>query len=348
MKTLQSAFMLCIFGALCGPTAIHAQTGGDFYKGKTIRLSVGTSPGGINDISARLVARHMGRHIPGAPSFNVQNMPGAGGIVGANRLANSVEKDGTELAIIERAVAQFAIAGDKNAKFDPLTLTWLGSLSSYDDDAYMMLVMAKHPARSADDLRKPGMKVVMGSNRAGSTNVIFALLAKQALGMNVDVITGYGGAAKIALAMQSGEVDGQVIGLSAFQAGQKNMWDEKLVRPLVVFGRMTRHPAMPDVPTGRELALNEDGRKLLEFAELPFFMALPFVGPPNMDAGRTALLRKAFLDVAKDKALLEEAAKLSLDISPIDHVVIDKLLREAKQTPDKVIGDFRTLVGGAF
>jgi hypothetical protein len=105
---------------------------------------------------------------------------------------------------------------------------------------------------------------------------------------------------------------------------------------------------MPDVPTGRELALNEEGRKLLEFAELPFFMALPFVGPPNMDAGRTALLRKAFLDVAKDKALLEEAAKLSLDISPIDHVVIDKLLREAKQTPDKVIGDFRTLVGGAF
>jgi tripartite-type tricarboxylate transporter receptor subunit TctC len=348
MKAHWPAFMLCVASALCAAPGVHAQTGADFYRGKTIRLSVGTSPGGINDISARLMARHMGKFIPGAPSFNVQNMPGAGGIIGANRLAHSVDKDGTEIAILERAVAQFAIAGDKNAKFDPLTLTWLGSLSSYGDDAYMMLVMAKHPAITAEDLRKPGMKVVMGSNRAGSTNVIFALLAKQVLGMNVDVITGYGGAAKIALAMQSGEVDGQVIGLSAFQAGQKNMWDDKLVRPLVVFGRTTRHPEMPDIPTGRELALSEDGRKLLEFSELPFFMALPFVGPPNMDAGRTNILRKAFMDVAKDKALLEEANRLALDISPIDHIAIDKLLREAKQTPEKVMGEFRTLMGGAF
>lgn len=348
MKVHWSAFAFLIASTVCAAFSANAQTGANFYSGKTIRLSVGTAPGGINDISARLVARHMGKYIPGAPSFNVQNMPGAGGIVGANRLANNVEKDGTELAILERAVAQFAIAGDKNAKFDPLTLTWLGSLSSYGDDAYMMLVMAKHPAQSADDLRKPGVKAIMGSNRAGSTNVIFALLAAQVLGLNVDVITGYGGAAKISLAMQSGEVDGQVIGLSAFQAGQKSMWDENLVRPLVIFGRTDRHPKMPNVPTGRELALTEDGRKLLAFSELPFFMALPFVGPPNMHAERTEILRKAFIEVAKDKSLLEEADKLSLDISPIDHVAIDKLLREAKQTPEKVMGEFRSLMGNAF
>ena len=234
-KALQALAGAAFVAASCLAAADAAAQ--EPFAGKTIRLSVVTSPGGVNDISARLVARHMGRHIPGAPSFNVQNMPGAGGIVGANRLANSVEREGTEIAILERGVAQFAIAGDKNAKFDPLKLTWLGSLSSYEDDAYMLLVMAKHPARSAEDLRKPGVKAVMGANRAGSTNVIFAVLAKQALGLNVDTITGYGGAAKIALAMQSGEVDGQVIGLSAFQAGQKAMWDDKQVRPLVVFGR---------------------------------------------------------------------------------------------------------------
>jgi tripartite-type tricarboxylate transporter receptor subunit TctC len=318
------------------------------FKGKTIRLSVGTAPGGVNDISARLVARHMGRHIPGAPSFNVQNMPGAGGIVGANRLAHSVERDGTELAILERGVAQFAIAGDKNAKFDPLTLTWLGSLSSYADDAYMLLVMAKHPAQTAADLRKPGVKAVMGANRAGSTNVIFAVLAKQALGLNVETITGYGGAAKIALAMQSGEVDGQVIGLSAFQAGQKAMWDDKQVRPLVVFGRGTRHPLMPDTPTGRELAKDEDARKLLEFSELPFFMALPFAGPPQMIPANAAILRKAFLATAQDTAMLAEAEKLSMEISPIDHRRIEDLLRSAAATPASVMRQFTTLMADAF
>ncbi len=318
------------------------------FKGKTIRLSVGTAPGGVNDISARLVARHMGRHIPGAPSFNVQNMPGAGGIVGANRLAHSVERDGTELAILERGVAQFAIAGDKNAKFDPLTLTWLGSLSSYADDAYMLLVMAKHPAQTAADLRKPGVKAVMGANRAGSTNVIFAVLAKQALGLNVETITGYGGAAKIALAMQSGEVDGQVIGLSAFQAGQKAMWDDKQVRPLVVFGRGTRHPLMPDTPTGRELAKDEDARKLLEFSELPFFMALPFAGPPQMIPANAAILRKAFLATAQDTAMLAEAEKLSMEISPIDHTRIEDLLRSAAATPASVMRQFTTLMADAF
>jgi tripartite-type tricarboxylate transporter receptor subunit TctC len=318
------------------------------FAGKTIRLSVGTSPGGVNDISARLIARHMGRHIPGAPSFNVQNMPGAGGIVGANRLANSVERNGTEIAILERGVAQFAIAGDKNAKFDPLKLTWLGSLSSYADDAYMLLVMAKHPARTAEDLRKPGVKAVMGANRAGSTNVIFAVLAKQALGLNVDTITGYGGAAKIALAMQSGEVDGQVIGLSAFQAGQKAMWDDKQVRPLVVFGRGARHPLMPDTPTGRELARDDEARKLLEFAELPFFMALPFAGPPLMAPMNAAILRKAFLATAQDPAMLAEAEKLSLEISPIDHARIEDLLRSAAATPALVLRQFNSLMTDAF
>ncbi len=345
-KALQALAGAAFVAASCLAAADAAAQ--EPFAGKTIRLSVGTSPGGVNDISARLVARHMGRHIPGAPSFNVQNMPGAGGIVGANRLANSVEREGTEIAILERGVAQFAIAGDKNAKFDPLKLTWLGSLSSYEDDAYMLLVMAKHPAKSAEDLRKPGVKAVMGANRAGSTNVIFAVLAKQALGLNVDTITGYGGAAKIALAMQSGEVDGQVIGLSAFQAGQKSMWDDKQVRPLVVFGRGSRHPLMPDTPTGRELARDEDARKLLEFAELPFFMALPFAGPPQMSPANAAILRKAFMATARDPALLAEAEKLSMEISPIDHVRIEELLRSAAATPAPVLRQFTTLMADAF
>ena len=177
MKRIALLVWLCAAGAAF---PVQAQT--PFFAGKTIRMSVGTSPGGVNDISARLVARHMGKYIAGNPAFNVQNLPGGGGIVGANRLANTAERDGTEIAIIERAVPQFAIAGDRNAKFDPMTLTWLGSISSYGEDAYMFLVMDKHPARTAADLRKPDIKAVMGGNRVGSTNITFAVIAREVLG----------------------------------------------------------------------------------------------------------------------------------------------------------------------
>ena len=139
-----------------------AQTVEQFYRGKTITLLVGTSPGGINDISARLVARHLGRHIPGNPGFIVQNNPGAGGLVTVNRIYNTAEKDGTVLAKIERAVPQLQIQGDRNANFDPLKLTWLGSLSSYADDAYLMLVNAANPVASVAALRQPGVSIRWG------------------------------------------------------------------------------------------------------------------------------------------------------------------------------------------
>src|SRR5712691_3325003 len=110
-----------------------AQSIEHFYKGKSITMLVGTAPGGINDISARLVARHLGRFIPGNPSFIVQNNPGGGGLVTANRVYNTAEKDGAVLAKLERAVPQLQIQGNPNASFDPLKFTWLGSLSSYAD-----------------------------------------------------------------------------------------------------------------------------------------------------------------------------------------------------------------------
>ena len=132
-----------LFAMTIGPTS--AQSVEQFYRGRSITMLVGTSPGGINDISARLVARHLGRFIPGNPAMVVQNNPGAGGLVTANRVYNNVEKDGTVLAKFERAVPQLAIQGDPNAQFDPMKFIWLGSLSSYADDAYMLAINASNP-----------------------------------------------------------------------------------------------------------------------------------------------------------------------------------------------------------
>src|SRR5262249_46652928 len=129
-----------IAAALLIVSAATAQPIEQFYKGRTITILVGTSPGGINDTSARLVARPLSRFIPGKPNILVQNNPGGGGLVTASRLFYNSEKDGSVIAKLERAVPQLAVQGNPNAQFDPARFTWLGSLSSYADDAYLMLI----------------------------------------------------------------------------------------------------------------------------------------------------------------------------------------------------------------
>ena len=224
-------------------------------------LIVGFAPGGINDISARVVGKHLGRFIPGNPTIVVQNLPGAGGLGAGNRLYNVAEKDGSVIAGLGRSVPQLAIQGAPNVSFDPQKFTWLGSLSAYTNDAYLLTVIARHPAKTIEDVNKPGMAVNLGTDRAGATNVSFSLIAKEVLGLQVNLVRGYQGAAPIFIAMQRGEVDGQVIGLSSILAGQRALWDGKELRPLLQFGRLTRLPELPDVPTGREIAKDERPRR---------------------------------------------------------------------------------------
>jgi tripartite-type tricarboxylate transporter receptor subunit TctC len=351
MTVLQNAFgktslglVAMAFTLAAATSSATAQSVESFYKGRTTTLIVGYAPGGINDIAGRLVARHIVKFIPGHPNMVVQNMPGAGGLVTANHLYNVAEKDGSVIAGLGRAVPQLAYLGDPNARFDPLKFTWLGSSSSYADDAYVLMLNASNPANTVADLKKPGPAVKLGAVAAGSTNLTFAILAKEVLGLNVDIIRGYTGAAPIFLAMQNGEVDGQVIGLGSVKAGQPHLWNNKLVKPLVQFGRSTRLPELADVPTGRELVKNPEDKALLEFAELPFFMALPFVAPPGLPAERAKALQTAFMAMHKDAAFLAEAKKLDLDISPINGAEVKKLLEQTAKTPKTVIARYNAIV----
>jgi tripartite-type tricarboxylate transporter receptor subunit TctC len=336
-----AALLLCAIG----PALCMAQAGQPFYKGRTITLVVPTSPGGINDLAARLVARHLGRFILGNPTIVVENVPGGAGIIAANRLANTIEKDGLTIAIIQRGTPQVEIEGDPNAKFDPLKLTWLGSLSSYANDAYILVVNSQNPVKSVADLEQPGVRLKIGADTPGSTNLIFAIIAKEVLGLDIDVVRGYDGAGPIVIAMQSGELDGQVIGYNSVRAGQAYLWNNKLVRPLVQFGRQRRLPALPDVPTGRELTKDANALALVEFAELPFFMALPFVAPPDLPPERAAALQNGFMQMVKDQAFLDDAGKIDLDISPIDGEAVRQLIARAAATPKDVIARYNQLVG---
>ena len=323
------------------PTA--AQSVEQFYKGRSVTMLVGTAPGGINDISARLVAKHLGRFIPGNPSIVVQNNPGAGGLITANKLYGNVDKDGAVLAKFERAVPQQQIQGDPNAQFDSTKFTWLGSLSSYANDAYLLLVNADSRVKSVEELRGGGMPINLGADNSASSNLIFAVIAKEVLHLNVNVIRGYTGAANLFLAMQSHEIDGQFVGLSSVKSGQRDLWDKGAFRPLMAFGRTTRHPDFPNIPTGRELTQDPNALALISFAELPFFMALPFAAPPGIPSDRTKALQSAFMDMTRDKDFLAEADKIGIDISPIDGAGILKMLAATAATPKDVIARYAAI-----
>ena len=323
----------------------RAQSVEQFYKGRTITLVIPSAPGGVNDLAGRLVAQHLGKHIPGNPNVIPQNQPGTSGIVTANRIYNSSEKDGTVISIIERGAPQLAILGEPAAKYDPAKFTWLGSLSSYANDAYILAVNASSPVKTVEDLRKSGVTIQIGAMNPGTTNLTFALLAKEVLGLPIKVVRGYTGAAPIFLAMQTNELDGQVVGLSSVKAGQPAMWRDNKLRALIQFGRMSRLAELADVPTGRELVKSPEDLALLEFAEQPFFIALPFMAPPGMPADRAKALQEAFMKTMTDPEFVAGANRLSLDLSPINGEDVRQMIAKAAATPKAVLDRYTQIVG---
>ena len=325
--------------------AAQAQSVEQFYRGRTVTMTIAAAPGGVNDLASRLVAQHMGKYIPGNPTIVSQNIPGGAGVIGANRMFNSVEKDGSVIAILDRGAPQVAILGDPNAKYDPVRFTWLGSISSYADDAYVVAVNASHPAKSIRDLGPNGLTLTLGAMNPGTTNLTFATIAREVLGLNIKVVRGYTGAAPMFLAMQTGELDGQAVGLASMKAGQPALLADKKVKILLQFGRATRLPELADVPTGRELAGNAEALSMIEFAELPFFSALPYIAPPDIPADRAKALQNAFMATMKDPAFIEGAQRLSLEMSPIDGDAVRALMVKAVATPKPVIDRYKQIMG---
>jgi tripartite-type tricarboxylate transporter receptor subunit TctC len=337
---------LCVLVALSGLNAgeTAAQSPATFYAGKTVTLVVGSTPGGYYDIAGRTIARHLGQYIPGKPNVIVQNQPGAAGIASLNKLGTTADRDGRTILVMSRALPQLALAGDPNAAFDPLALTWLGSLSSYKDDAYLMTINASHAAKTLADVRPQAKPLYIAGTREGSTNVIFAVIARDMLKLNIGVTRGYPGASEIWLAMERGEVDGQFLDISAIMVGRPALWREGKLRALLAFGRTERHPDLRDVPIGRELVSDPDDLALLEFAEMPFFMALPLVAPPDIPEDRARALKEAFMAMAMNDAFRADMSKAGIMTSPIDGRAVQALIERAAGTPEGVRARFRKLL----
>jgi tripartite-type tricarboxylate transporter receptor subunit TctC len=265
----------------------------DFYKGKSMQLVVGYGPGGGYDVYARIVARYIGKYIPGNPSVVVVNMPGAGSLRATNFLYTTAPKDGLTIGAFARDMPLMGIlGGNSNVQFDPRKFTWLGSASSSANDSYLLFARNDAEVKSiADALRPGGPALVLAGTAEGATGNDVAVLLRDTIGLNVKIITGYPDSGAIFLAVDRKEVDGRFVGLSAVSSS-KGDWLKPggPVRVLLQFGRAERHKLFPDAPTARELARDDRARALIGLAELPYQLSRPVVAPPGLPADRAKAL----------------------------------------------------------
>jgi tripartite-type tricarboxylate transporter receptor subunit TctC len=342
-------WMALLLASLALTSQAGADAVADFYKGRTITLIVGYGPGGGYDLFARLMARHLGRHMPGNPAVVVQNMPGAGSLRATNYLYTVAPRDGTTIGSFARDMPLLAILrANAAAVFDPRKFTWLGSSSDFSRDAYVLMVRKDAPVSSIEDASRPGgPPIVLGGTAEGTTGSDIPLVLRDALGINIKLITGYPDNGAIFLAVDRGEVNGRTADLSSMRS-LKPEWllPNGGMRALVQFARATRHPEFADVPTARELARDQDARALIEFAELSYKMSRPFVAPPGVPAERAEALRQAFVAVHSDRQYLEDAAKLRIEVSPIGgQEVLDTIDRIAA-APPSILDHLRRLIMG--
>jgi tripartite-type tricarboxylate transporter receptor subunit TctC len=341
---MRQALRNCSIALACGLAWVAPATADEFYQGKTITIVVGNAAGGGYDLYARILARHMGQHIPGQPNIIVKYQPGAGGMVMANAMYSTVAPDGLTIGMMSRDNPLEPVLGNPAAMFKSDKFTWLGTSSSYQDDAYCLIVRADTPIKSVEDARKPGPPLIFGGLAAGGTDTDLTVIARSVLGINLKLIRGYGGSAAINLAMRRGEVDGRAIGMSSLQNAMADWLEAGKIRFLVQFGHATRWKGLPDVPTARELAKTPQDKALVELAELPLLLARPFIAPPNVPTEQAALLKRAFMETQRDPDYLKEAKDLQLDISPLSGDEIAQILSRIAGSPPQLIQRYKDIL----
>jgi tripartite-type tricarboxylate transporter receptor subunit TctC len=285
----------------------------DFYSGKTLRFIVGYAAGGGYDTYTRAIARHIGKHIPGNPSAVVENMTGAGSLVLANHISNKTEPDGLTVGVWNSQFVLLHALGDKNVRFDPRDVEWIGTPSTGSPTC---AVMGFTGLKNFQDVLKATKPIRMGGTRAGAISVDLPTILNRTLGTKFEIITGYKGSADYQLAMQQGEVDGACVTWEALRATAIPMLNAKGKDRLipVMIHRRWHEPHVKDLPLIPELIKGEENRATYKAwaAHLEFFR--PFTFPPDTPKDRVTVLRKAFKVTLADPAFLAEAKKSQLDI----------------------------------
>ena len=297
--------------SLLAPAA-NAQSADGFYKGKNIRIICALGAGGPYDAYARLVARHIGKHMPGAPSVVVENMPGAGGILAANHVYKVAAQDGTVLGALHQGTTLAQAISTPNIEYDARKFNWLGRITSGGTDVHYSYV-GKGPA-TFDDLFK--REVVVAGGGPTSMSVILPSAVANLMGAKLKILPGYKGSAETDLALERGEVDMSLQNWEELRVNRADALRGKKLNLLVQY-QLKRHAELPDVPAIVELAKSSEERQIWTVMLQPATVGHSFTAGPGVPAERVALLRKAFDSMAADTALKAEAQKAKLELAPL-------------------------------
>jgi tripartite-type tricarboxylate transporter receptor subunit TctC len=312
-------------------TVAHADSAADFYKGRTVSVIIGYSAGTGYDIYGRLLARFIGRHIPGNPTVIAQNMPGAGSLKAAMYVQAVAPKDGSVIATIGRSAPLEPLLGD--AQFDGRNFTWLGSIAS--SPSLCATWHATAIKTWQDALTKP---LALAGEGSGSEPDNFARIVKNVFGAKVKLVTGYPGGSEMNLAIERGEVDGRC-GWSwdSIKSTRPDWLRDRKINLIAVFALQKAADIPADVPLIVALAATEEQRQILRLHLAGQSYGRPFFTSPGLPQDRKAALRAAFDATMRDPDFIAETNKVKLEVSPTSGAEIDRLLAEVYATPKDVI-----------
>jgi tripartite-type tricarboxylate transporter receptor subunit TctC len=317
---------------LAAPNAFAADDAASFYKGRTVTIDIGYSTGGGYDLYARVLARHLGDHIPGKPSVVPQNMPGAGSLKVVNYLANVAPKDGTVIATFARGMAMQPLFDKTGIEFDAQKLNWIGSITN---EVSVCAFRSDTGIKTWQDMLTKSYTV--GGTGSGSDTDVFPDVLRHMFHMKIKLVTGYPGGSDVILAMERGEVDGRCgWSWSSVKSTKYDLYEKKeIVIPVQL--ALKKHPDLPDVPL-----VTEETKDPKELAALKLIfgrqsVARPYATAPGVPADRVAALRKAFDDTMKDPAFLAEAEKTKLEVEPVSGQEVQDLVAELYRSSPEVV-----------
>jgi tripartite-type tricarboxylate transporter receptor subunit TctC len=328
------------FAALAGAgTHVAAQTPEQFYAGKSVDLVIGYPPAGSNDVYARLLSRHLGKHIPGKPNIVAKNMPGAGSFLALGHIYNIAPKDGSVIGIGAPTSPLDEKLGSQGVRFKTAGFNWIGRIDSLINIVFMWKTS---PVKTVADAQR--IESTLAGTGAGSTVSIYPTVMNNVLGTKFKLIMGYKGSSEAQLAVERGEVEGHSTSWTAVKVGHPDWRPSKAINILVQFA-LNKHAELPDVPTVVELARNDEERQILRAVMNATEIGTAFFTTPGAPADRVTALRRAFDATMKDPDFLAEAQRTKLTVNPITGEELQKLVTEVSDLPPALLEKVRAAYG---
>lgn len=326
-----------------GVTPAPAQSVEEFYRGKTFTMAIGFGPGGSHDLNARVIARHIGKYLPGKPTVIVQNIPGAGSLkLASDIFEQRVPADGTYIGAISRSVVfvELYTGKPREARFDPQKVNWLGG-----PDTITSVGIAWHTSKvkKAEDLLTH--ELIIGTSADASAGTAIAKLLAGTAGFKFKLINGYPSGSETDIAMERGELDGRsTTPWGALKGRNANWLQEKKINMLYQSG-LEKNPELPQVPLAIDFSRTADDRKVAELFFAAEDVGYPYLAPPAVPADRLAAIREAMAMALKDPELIAEAKKGGLDINPVSWQRMTKVIADAYAAPEGIREKLREAIG---